>query len=168
MLSVIGKIQGEDYQKVASFALDRSDAIMLIFRTYGRPYKKSIREARERLKPFRVASRNNHKTDKEGFEWPGTISWDPTLIHADIYRLSPEVREYVLSAEEIFAWIYPERPEDIAFFFHGECWLSTTAHEEFCDITGYEDEMASLLDSLGIEYDRCEDAGKPYIEKYTL
>lgn len=169
MISVTGNIRGDDYKKVISFAMENSDAVMLIFRSYGRSFKKRIRDIRKYLKPFRVASRNNHQTKEETFEWPDTVTWEKTLpIYADVYRLSPEVKEYILSADDIFAWIYPERPEDISFFFEGECWLSTTAHEGFCDVFDHEYEMGCLLDSLGIEYMKTFDRCERFVEKYSL
>lgn len=169
MISVTGSIKGDDYKKVISFVLENSDAMMLIFQSYGRPFKKSIKDVRNALKPFRIASRNNHKSRENGFEWPGTITWDDnSLIHADTYRLSEEVKKYVLSADDIFSWIYPERPEDISFFSKCECWLSTTAHEGFCDVFDHEYEMGRLLDSLGIEYQKYSGSCECFIEEYSL
>lgn len=169
MISVTGCIKGDAYKKVISFALENSDAVMLIFQNYGQPFKKRIQEIRKKLKPFRVASRNNHKKSDDGFEWPETVSWDEySLIHADVYRLSPEVKKYILSADNIFSWIYPERPEDISFFSKGECWLSTTAHEGFCDIFDHEYEMECLLGSLGMDYLKTFAHCERFVEKYTL
>lgn len=168
MISVEGYVRGDDYKKLILFALENSDAVMLIFRSYGRPFKKRIKEARNMLKPFRIASRNNHKIKEDHFEWPGTVTWDQTLIHADIYRLSPEVKQYILSADDLFSWMYPDRPEDISFFFKGECWFSTTAHEEFCDIFDHEVEIAHLLDSLAIEYSQDAEPCDRFIEEYPF
>ena len=123
------------------------------FRIYfGRPFKKRIKEIRHALKPFRIASRNNHKNGEKEFEWPGTVTWTDgslSLIHADVYRLAPEVEAYILSADDLFSWMYPERPEDISFFYKGKCWIDTTAHEEYCNIYDHEPEMARLIDSIG-------------------
>lgn len=168
MISVWGEIQGNAYRAFAEFAIAHSDAVMLVFRSYGRPFKQRIKDARKHLKPFRIASRNNHKSKSDTFEWPGTITWEKTLTHVDIYRLSPEVRAYILSADDIFAWIYPDRPEDIAFFSGGECWLFTTAHEKFCNICKHESEAAELLDALGVTYDRDSEPCELYTEKYAL
>lgn len=169
MISVEGCIKGDNYKKVISFVLENSDAVMLIFQSYGHPFKKSLKAVRSVLKPFRIASRNNHKTKEDGFRWPGTISWDEnSLIHADTYRLSEEVKKYILSADDIFSWIYPGRPEDISFFCNGECWLSTTAHEELCDIFDHESEIKYLLDSLGIEYTQMANSCERFVEKYSL
>ena len=118
MLSIIGDIQGENDKKFISFAFEKSDAVLLVYRSYGRPFKRRIQEIRRRLKPFLLSSRNNAKMKKsaDGFAWPGTVAWDESLIHVCVYRLSPEVREYILSANALFDWIYPEwtvpRPTD--------------------------------------------------------
>lgn len=164
MISVIGEIKGGNYKKFASFALANSDAIMLIFQNYGHP-----KEIRHMLKPFRIASRNNHKNGEKGFEWPNTITYtDTSLIHADVYRLSPEVKAFVLSADDIFSWMYPNLPEDISFFRQGKCWLDTTAHEKYCNIYAHETEIAQLLDSMEIEYASYSGNYGEYIEKYFL
>ena len=169
MISVVGYIKGDDYKKVISFAIEHSDAVMLIFQNYGHPFKKKLKEIRMRLRPSRIASRSNYKKSGDGFAWPGTVSWDTnSLIHADVYRLAPEVKEYILSAEDLYSWIYPDRPEDIAFFANGECWLSTTAHEELCEVFNYESETTQLLDSLGIEYVHILEPCDRFIEKYSL
>ena len=171
MISVIGQIRGEDYKRFVSFALSNSDAVMLIFQNYGRPFKKRIKEIRHALKPFRIASRNNHKNGEKEFKWPGTVTWTDdslSLIHADVYRLAPEVEAYILSADDIFSWMYPERPEDISFFYKGKCWIDTTAHEEYCNIYDHEPEMARLLDSMGIEYESYSGDYGGYTEKYPF
>lgn len=169
MIAVTGCIRGEAYKALVSFALEHSDALILIFRSYyGRPFKKRIRETRDMLKPYRIASRSNRKSREESFEWPGTVTWDKSLIHADLYRLSPEVREYALSVDDMFAWIYPDRPEDISFFYKGECWLSTTAHEGFCYIYDHESEITQLLDRLDIEYERDDEPCERFTEKYSF
>lgn len=96
MLSIIGDIQGENYKKFISFAFEKSDAVLLVYRSYGRPFKRRILEIRRALKPFLLSSRSNAKMKKnaDGFKWPGTVTWDESLIQVCVYRLSPEVREY--------------------------------------------------------------------------
>lgn len=69
MISVIGQIRGEDYQRFVSFALANSDAVMLIFQNYGRPFKKRIKEIRHAPKSFRIACRNSHKNGEKEFKW---------------------------------------------------------------------------------------------------
>ena len=171
MISVYGDLKGENYKKFVSFAMERSDAIMLIYCGYGYPLKKRIRDIRRMLRPFRVASRDNSKSYKKGkpeFEWPNTISRTNALICAETYRLSPEVKEIVLSADDIFAWNYPQRPEDISFFYQGECWIETTAHEKLFYICDHERESVKLLCSMGIEYKRYPWECERFKEKYTI
>ena len=109
MISVYGDLKGENYKTFVSFAMEHSDAMMLIYCGYGYPLKRRIRDIRRMLRPFRVASRDNSKSLKKGkpeFEWPNTISRTKALICAETYRLSPEVKEIVLSVDDIFAWNY--------------------------------------------------------------
>ena len=95
MISVIDDIYGENYKKFMSFAFEKSDAALLVYQSCGRPFKRRIQEIRSRLKPFLLSTRNNAKIKKnaDGFEWPGAVTWDESLIHVCLYRLSPEVRE---------------------------------------------------------------------------
>ncbi len=65
MLSIIGDIQGENYKKFISFAFEKSDAVLLVYRSYGRPFKRRILEIRRALKPFLLSSRSNAKMKKE-------------------------------------------------------------------------------------------------------
>lgn len=52
MISVEGYVRGDDYKKLILFVLKNSDAVMLIFRSYGRPFKKRIKEARNIAEAF--------------------------------------------------------------------------------------------------------------------
>lgn len=171
MISLCGDLKGEDYQTFVTFAMERSDAVMFVYHTFGYQLKSQVREIRQKLKPFRVAYRDNSKSCKKGnpeIKWPQTISWTPTLIFVETYRLSPEVKEIVRSADNIFAWQYPNRPDDLSFFNQGECWIATTAHEHFCNITDHEREIAKLFCSLGIKYRRYPGHSERFKEKYTI
>ena len=165
MISVYGDLKGENYKTFVSFAMEHSDAMMLIYCGYGYPLKRRM------LRPFRVASRDNSKSLKKGkpeFKWPSTISWTKALICAETYRVSPEVKEIVLSVDDIFAWNYPQRPEDISFFYQGECWIATTAHEKLFFIYDHEREVALMLTEMGIEYKRYPGECTRFKEKYTI
>lgn len=171
MISVYGDLKGENYKTFVSFAMEHSDAIMLIYCGYGYPLKRRIRDIRQMLRPFRVASRDNSKSLKKGkpeFKWPSTISWTKALICAETYRVSPEVKEIVLSVDDIFAWNYPNRPEDISFFYQGECWIATTAHEKLFFIYDHEREVALMLTEMGIEYERYPGGSTRFKEKYII
>ena len=91
MISVYGDLKGENYKTFVSFAMEHSDAMMLIYCGYGYPLKRRIRDIRRMLRPFRVASRDNSKSLKKGkpeFEWPNTISRTKALICAETYPRS--------------------------------------------------------------------------------
>ena len=55
MISVYGDLKGENYKTFVSFAMEHSDAMMLIYCGYGYPLKRRIRDIRRMLRPFRVA-----------------------------------------------------------------------------------------------------------------
>ena len=74
----------------------------------------------------------------------------------------------MLSVDDIFAWNYPQRPEDISFFYQGECWIATTAHEKLFFIYDHEREVALMLTEMGIEYKRYPGECTRFKEKYTI
>lgn len=169
MLSIDIDLTGASYLKVIDFAFMKSDAVMLVYQSYGKPYKKKIKEIRRKLKPFLITTRSNQKNKNGYFSWPGTETADRSIIHVDMYRLSEEVKAYIRSAEGLLSWMYPDRPEDISFFKTGECWFFTTTHEKFFDVVDNENEMSKILDSIGVAYEVIEGSGyKKYIEDYKL
>ena len=66
MISLCGDLKGEDYQTFVTFAMERSDAVMFVYHTFGYRLKSQVREIRQKLKPFRVAYRDNSKSCKKG------------------------------------------------------------------------------------------------------
>lgn len=65
MISLCGDLKGEDYQTFVTFAMERSDAVMFVYHTFGYRLKSQVREIRQKLKPFRVAYRDNSKSCKK-------------------------------------------------------------------------------------------------------
>jgi hypothetical protein len=75
------------------------------------------------LRPFLVQ-------EVETSEWPGTqLLGHSALIRT--YRVSPKCTQVLAGAGGLYAWLSPQRPEDLAFYTaDGHCWLGTVAHEK--------------------------------------
>ncbi len=61
--------------------------------------------------------------------WPGTelLDHEATIRH---YRISPEAMHVLQRAPGLYAWLAPDRPEDLAFYTNqGAVWLTSVAHE---------------------------------------
>lgn len=88
----------------------------------------------------------------------------PNLFNIYFYKTSDEVKEYLLSNKDIYKWINPKYPEDIAFFKNGWCLLSTTIHERIFYIEVENKEEYEYLKSIGIEFEEKE--FEPTLKKY--
>jgi hypothetical protein len=64
-------------------------------------------------------------------EWPGTKLFGGS---ATLYRFRAEatVAPTLYQAQRLYAWLAPDRPEDLAFYNEdGSVWLASCAHEGF-------------------------------------
>ena len=169
MISTNANVTGKAYKELIELACERSDAVSIVYNDYGRPIKKRIRSLRNMIKPYLLHSKNNHKLKTgEVFSWPGTETWDiSSSICVSFYGINPSIKDVLLSVDSIFSWIYPEKPEDIAFYKNGNCWLYTVAHEMILVITDHEEEISRMFDNNAIDYERLYTGiGENYIEKY--
>ncbi len=61
--------------------------------------------------------------------WSGTMAIDPAEVSE--YLISDESLAILAEQDGIFAWLYPERPEDLAFFHaDGHCVFNSVSHHE--------------------------------------
>lgn len=161
-------IAGDQYTDLMNWALDHSDAVMLVYQLSGtdKEFNQTQLSIRDHLSKHRIYTRSTPT------EWPGTTVGypDPSEIaeirksfpnytlpnpslYIDFYAITPEIRQYVLSAGHIRGWLSPNRPEDIAFFTKGKCWFFTTIHEYYYTICGLHPDTREKLESLGIIFD---------------
>ena len=68
------------------------------------------------------------------------------------YRFSAEIKNYLLTNKNLYAWLNPGYPEDISFFKDGYCWLYSVAHEDLCDIYCENEKEYEYLKSIGIQF----------------
>ena len=54
--------------------------------------------------------------------------------------------------ERLFAWRYPNFPEDICFYKEGRCFMELISHEQLCFFYLPDDTLFNFLDERKIEY----------------
>lgn len=161
-------ISGEQYIALMNWALDHSDSVMLVYRQayYKAKDWQELMSVRTKLSEHRIYTRSTPTA------WPGTTVGYPdpaeiaeiqksfpnytqpdSSLYIDFYAITPEIRQYVLSAGHIQGWLTPNRPEDIAFFIKGKCWFFTTIHEYYYTVCGLHPGTREKLESLGIQFD---------------
>lgn len=91
------------------------------------------------------------------------------LFKIYFYKLNDKWTEFLLSNQDLYSWLNPKYPEDIAFFKGNVCWLSVISHEELCEIFIREQKEYDYLKSIGIEFYeesfQVADAKELYYEK---
>jgi len=80
--------------------------------------------------------------------WPGTqLVGHAALVR--FYTLSPDAQAVLDAAARLYAWLAPNRPEDLAFYTHtGRYWLASIAHERDAFIDPGAVDVRQLLASV--------------------
>ena len=74
------------------------------------------------------------------------------LFKVYFYKFSDALKKYLLSNCDLYNWLNPKYPEDIAFFKNGICWLYSVSHEGICDIYVESEEEYNYLKNIGLEF----------------
>ncbi|MFA6809249.1 MAG: hypothetical protein WCR27_09690 [Eubacteriales bacterium] len=105
-----------------------------------------------KLEPFLIKKRNSPS------EWPGikVVLREHTSVEINVYRISDEVKPYLLEPRSLFNWKYPYFPDDLSFFNNGYCWFASVAHEGYaCMFTNTYDDI-TILQELGLNFNVTE------------
>lgn len=127
MIFIRKNISGNQYKRLIDYCLMQSDAFMFVFCNYDKiaDYKETKCSFQEQLKPFLIKTRHNPL-------WPSTeLTSCPANVDVCVYRTAPAVKEFLNTVDSVFDWDYPNRPEDLSFFYHNECWFGSSAHEKY-------------------------------------
>lgn len=162
MIAIDAEFTGEAYRQIMEFCFLKSDAVSLTYHNHGMPFKRNIRDIRKSLRPYRISSSCNlRKHGKEYDPW-SSESADSRWFRADraeqlfedTYRLTEEIREYILAVDGIYAWEYPDRPEELTFYKADKLWFWSRSHEGLrgCCVYDNEREMRLLLNKLKVDY----------------
>jgi hypothetical protein len=135
-LDIITEPVGPTYRALLAFAERCSGSFSLVWRDQL-SFDASAAVLEGVLRPFLIE-------ETETSDWPGTrlIGHSATVRR---YRLSPDSARALATADALFAWQWPARPEDLAFYTpDGRCWLGSTAHERDAFVALDEDDLAAL------------------------
>ncbi len=122
MLEIVLEPDGSAYEGLIQLALEQCATFSLVMQ----PGTRSSSLAHDRLgdlAPWLIGELKVH-------EWPGTKLFGGS---ATLYRFRAEKSAVpILSeAQRLYAWLAPDRPEDLAFYNEdGSVWLAS-AHERF-------------------------------------
>lgn len=149
------------YKDLIDYAIDKSDAVMLIARydftaisdfqpanaeifenqkqylEYLNAVKRMENEAIENARIFKKLQPYLIKQRHKSTEWPSTkILYDgnDSLIDINVYKVCDGIKEFIYEPNALYSWRYPCFPEDLSFFKEGFCWFKVCAHEEFAFI----------------------------------
>ena len=120
-------VQEPNYSKLIEYAMETSDAFMLVYFSYGKQKKYSfgVKQIKKALRPYRIKRRYDT-------QWPSNISFDVRNTYViEVYRSNMEALNFLRIPGSLFSWMHPSFPEDIAFFNNSKCWLLTSAHERY-------------------------------------
>lgn len=163
MIDIYTEPKDEIYEKLIDYALQTTDAFMFVCCNYynGQKYSKKAAAMRKQLAPLSIKRRNDPK-------WPGTEIYSTKYKYLIcFYHSDPNAAEVLKEPGRSFGWVYPEFPEDLAFFRNGKCWMTTVAHEEMLWFTGETQEDIAFLESIGLMEDaECfPDTNEPFVEE---
>lgn len=163
MIEIYTEPKGKIYEKLIEYAMQTTDAFMFVCCNYynSKQYAQKAAKMRKQLAPLSIKRRHNPK-------WPGTIiNSDKYNYNICFYHSHSMAVPVLKEPGHSFGWIYPDFPEDLAFFRKGSCWMTTVAHEEMLWFTNETKEDVEFLKSLGL----METAGyfpefnEPFIEE---
>jgi hypothetical protein len=117
---IMAEPRGESYEALLTIARRVASTFSLVWRNQLR-FDRSSGEIREKLAP-------DLTREEEASEWPGTTIYGATASVCH-YALSQRSVEILREAEGLYSWLAPKRPEDLAFYRKGKCWLASVAHE---------------------------------------
>ncbi len=157
-------ITSDIYSRLMEYSFSKCDAIMLVSRKDGFDddkidcLNKTMLELKQKFESHILKIRNGghwvfmRVGEKEcGFAKENPPGFDE-LFEVIFLKTVPELKEYVLENQDLYAWLNPKYLEDISFFKNGYCWLYSIAHEKMCMIFCENEEEYIYLKSIGIEF----------------
>jgi len=122
VLRLIVEPHGKTYTELLKFAMQYCSSFSLTWRDQFQIHE-SASLMLSSLRPFLI--REVH-TD----EWPGTHLAAPQAMVRH-YQFTEETLRILSQVPSLYAWLYPNFPEDLALYrADGTCWLFSIAHEQ--------------------------------------
>lgn len=121
LVRIVEEPKGPMYEALLRFALRHDCLFSLVWRDQS-AFAVSAAAIAKNLRPALV---RQTRTD----EWPGTTLIGHFAI-VRLYRLTATTLSMLAPADRLYAWIAPDRPEDLALYTSdGAPWLASVAHE---------------------------------------
>jgi hypothetical protein len=134
---------GDDYHALLDIARAHCFSFMLVWRDQL-TFSAKARELEARLEGWKCYER---RTDR----WPGTRILE-SLAWVRWYAFTDESLDLLKQANQLYGWMSPDYPEDLAFYLaDGRGWLGTISHERegWVDLTALDRTLVqSLLSKL--------------------
>jgi hypothetical protein len=152
LISILEEPQGKVYAALLSFALQRNSLFSLVWRDQL-DFAASAVSVAQTLQPCLLKQRRSH-------QWPGT-ELVGHLATVRLYRMSSSAVSVLTEADRLYAWIAPERPEDLAFYTtEGVPWLASIAHERDAFVYPHAVDPHELTGQVkGLRLQRAQPAG---------
>lgn len=163
------EIKDELYDKFIKYACLKCDAVMFVFKR-GRLSKKEKIILEETLQNLKSKYQDDFLKSRHGNKW--VFLEYKSVRENDIlfFKPSKDIRKYLSSNKNLYAWLIPNFPEDIAFFKNGHCWFYSVTHERCCEIFCEDKKEYDYLKSIGINFVENEYISTPreklYYENY--
>lgn len=150
------------YTKFIDYMVANSDAFSVVYFKYhdSERTKKSTREMKKQLEPYKLFSCNVYK-------WPGTETENAFghIYRLAVYRCDEAVADILKTVDHLYAWNYPAFPMDLAFYRDGYAWFSSCAHEWL--MWFYTNDVLAV-EALAAQGLSVEEDGEKDIEKMFL
>jgi hypothetical protein len=121
LISILEEPKAETYLHLLQFAMRQNSLFSLVWRDQVEFVESAI--------AVEKALRSGLVKESQTDHWPGT----QLLGHVAtvrLYRLSLPALSVLAEAKNLYAWVAPDRPEDLAFYlWEDNPWLGSVAHE---------------------------------------
>ena len=108
------------YQDLLEYAGTKCDSFSLVWRSEFE-FEKSAIKITEALKSYLISEVSTNK-------WPGTeLMSGKALLRT--YALNNKTLPLLKEVSEVYEWVAPKYPEDLAFYSKGKVVFSSVAHE---------------------------------------
>lgn len=120
-VDILQEPRGETYASLLRFAPSRAALVSLVWRE-GVAFGPGAQAVTDELRPELLHEQRTNA-------WPGTQLLGGLGI-VRFYRMSAISSSTLASAGSLYAWLAPDRPEDLAFYVEVDRpWLGSIAHE---------------------------------------
>lgn len=109
-----------DYDALMDQARKEYDSFTVVWRA-GFKFSDKAKSLDQQLEPFLISQKKANK-------WPGTEASGPPSIVKE-YSVCKQSIEILREAGSAWAWVSPDRPEDLAFYKKGNVVFASVAHE---------------------------------------